>query len=169
METLGHGERATEIDRWYREHGAALLLFGIALTGDRGRAQDAVHQVFLRLLERPEKGPTAEVRIYLFSAVRNAIISDVRQRSRIVDLDSDGGPWFEAPSHDYVEELTVRRALESLTEDQREVMVLHVWGGLTFSEAAEVLQLNANTVAARYRYGLKKMQGMLAPPAKKAW
>lgn len=139
------------MESWYHQHGAALLLFGIALTGDRGRAQDAVHQIFLKLLEHSDLGQIAAVRTYLFSALRNAIVSDVRRRGRDVTLEFEDDSWFESPNRDYLEELSVRRALASLPEDQREVTILHIWGGLTFAQAAEVLGINANTAAARYR------------------
>lgn len=42
---------AAEIELSYHRYGSALVLFAAALTGDRSRAQDAVHQVFLELLE----------------------------------------------------------------------------------------------------------------------
>jgi DNA-directed RNA polymerase specialized sigma24 family protein len=40
-----------QIEFLYRQHGAALLLFALTISGERGRAQDAVHQVFLKLIE----------------------------------------------------------------------------------------------------------------------
>ena len=55
-------------------------------------------------------------------------------------------PWFECPQPNYVEELSPRSALAGLPEDQREVTVLHIWGGLTFAEAKQ--QLAADAMAA---------------------
>ena len=46
---------------------------------------------------------------------------------------------------------------------QREVVVLHVWGGLTFSEIADTLSISSNTVASRYRYALGKLREVLKP------
>jgi RNA polymerase sigma-70 factor (ECF subfamily) len=69
---------------------------------------------------------------------------------------------FESPHRDYVEELNIRRALAKLPEDQRQVTVLHIWGGLTFAQTAEVLGINANTAAARYRYALAKLRDSLS-------
>jgi DNA-directed RNA polymerase specialized sigma24 family protein len=50
---------AAEIESLYRQHGAALLLFASAITGERSRAQDALHQVFLRLIEDGNLRPLA--------------------------------------------------------------------------------------------------------------
>ncbi len=151
-----------EIERWYREHGAALLLFGTTLTGDRTRAQDALHQVFLRLIERRGLQPVSDIRTYLFTALRNTLLNDSRYRARDVPLaPNDAEPWF-APSGDYVQELGLRQALARLPDEQREVAVLHIWGGLTFAQAAQVLAVNANTAAARYRYALAKLREILS-------
>lgn len=150
------------MESWYHQHGAALLLFGVALTGDRARAQDAVHQIFLRLLGYTDLGHIAAVRTYLFTALRNTIMSDVSRRPLDVPLELDDDSWFESPNRDYVEELSLRRALAGLPEDQREVTILHTWGGLTFAQVAEVLGINANTAAARYRYALAKLRDTLS-------
>jgi RNA polymerase sigma-70 factor (ECF subfamily) len=152
------------LESWYLQYGAALLLFGIAHTGDRGRAQDAVHQVFLRLLEYSDLSQITTVRTYLLGALRNTLLSDVRRRARDVALEPDD-PWFQSPNRDYEEELSVRSALSRLPVDQREVTVLHIWGGLTFAESAEVLGINANTAAARYRYALAKLRDSLSAKA----
>ena len=150
------------MEAWYHQHGAALLLFGIALTGDPGRSQDALHQVFLRLLDQRRVEPVADIRTYLFTALRNSILNEVKRRSRDVPMDAEETALFESPNRDYVEELSLRRALAKLPDDQRQVTVLHIWGGLTFAQTAEVLGINANTAAARYRYALTKLRESLS-------
>ena len=57
----------------------------------------------------------------------------------------------------------VERALGELPGEQREVVVLKIWAGLTFSQIAEALGESANTVASRYRYGLEKLAVLLPP------
>ena len=53
----------------------------------------------------------------------------------------------------------VRQAVRELAADeQREVVVLKIWGQLTFEEAAAVIGISPNTAASRYRYGLEKLK-----------
>ena len=66
--------------------------------------------------------------------------------------------WFEPPNRDYPAEVNLRRALQALPDDQRQVVVLHVWGELTFLQVAEVMGISANTAASRYRYALAKLR-----------
>ena len=60
----------------------------------------------------------------------------------------------------------VEGALKRLPELYREVVMLKIWGNLTFAEVACVLGIPPNTAASRYRYGLaemrKLMRGVLA-------
>jgi RNA polymerase sigma-70 factor, ECF subfamily len=158
---VGRAERNTaEIEALYRQHGAALLLFASAISGDRGRAQDAVHQVFLKALENKNLSHVINIKAYLFASVRNAVLNDTRVQDRHMPLDLDSA-WFSPPDRDYAGEQNLRRALGDLPDDQREVIVLHVWGELTFSEIAELLGVSSNTAASRYRYALAKLRGSM--------
>jgi RNA polymerase sigma-70 factor (ECF subfamily) len=148
---------SAEVELLYQQHGGALLLFARAIAGDRARAQDALHQVFLRMLEHGNLRQVADVKAYLFASVRNAILNDAKVQQRNVVLDEESA-WFDPPHRDYTAELNLRRALRALTEDQRQVVVLHVWGELTFMQIAGVLEISPNTAASRYRYGLAQLR-----------
>jgi len=151
---------AAEIELSYRRYGPALLLFAAVLAGERSRAQDAVHQVFLKLLESGSLREALDPKAYLFTCVRNAVLNDRKVRQRDVVLDPECA-WFEPPHRDFAAELHLRRALWELPEDQRQVTILHVWGELTFAQIAEVLSISANTAASRYRYALAKLREAL--------
>jgi RNA polymerase sigma-70 factor, ECF subfamily len=146
-----------EIEVLYRQHGAALMLFASSMSGDRGRAQDALHQVFLKLLENGSLSQAADKKAYLFACVRNAVLNDSNFLRRNLAIEANSA-WFSPPDRDYAAEQKLRRALNELPRDQREVMVLHVWGDLTFSQIGDLLNTSSNTVASRYRYALGKLR-----------
>jgi RNA polymerase sigma factor (sigma-70 family) len=146
-----------EIAHLYRQYGAALVLFASAMTGDRTRAQDSVHEVFLRLIEKGSMGKAFDGKAFLFSCVRNAVLNETKFRRRDIPFEADSH-WFYPPERDYAAEARLRVALQTLPADQREVIVLHLWGGLTFAEISEILGINANTVGSRYRYALTKLR-----------
>jgi RNA polymerase sigma-70 factor (ECF subfamily) len=158
---VGRTERnIAEIEVLYRQHGAALLLFASGIFGDRGRAQDAVHQVFLKAIENGSVSEAINKKAYLFACVRNAVLNDAKVHDRNMPLDVDSA-WFSPPDRDYAGEQNLRRALCELPDNQREVIVLHVWGELTFSEIADLLDVSSNTAASRYRYALAKLRGSM--------
>lgn len=152
-----NSSNATEIEALYRQYGSALLLFAAAITGERGRAQDAVQQVFLKLMENGNLRQAVDKKAYLFACVRNAVLNEakVQQRNTVLDPES---AWFNPPNRDYAGELNLRRAMCTLPDDQRQVIVLHVWGELTFSQIADLLDISSNTAASRYRYALDKLR-----------
>ena len=154
-------ESVAEIELLYRQHGAALLLFALAITGERSRAQDAVHHVFVRLLESGDLRRAGNKKAYLFGCVRNAILNERKRQDR--DRPLDDSAWFSPPDQDYAGEQNLRRALAALPEDQRQVVVLHVWGELTFAQIGELLEIAANTAASRYRYALSKLRDSMLP------
>jgi RNA polymerase sigma factor (sigma-70 family) len=147
----------TELEQVYSKHGSALLLFASAISGERSRAQDAVHQVFLKLIEDGGLRQAVDVKAYLFACVRNAVLNDLKARQRNVALD-DECAWFDPPDKDYAAERNLRRAMAALPDDQQQVIVLHVWGELTFPQIGELLDISSNTAASRYRYALAQLR-----------
>ena len=70
----------------------------------------------------------------------------------------DGGVWLESPDGSRETAMALQSALKSLPDEQREVVVLKIWGQLTFEEAAAVIGISPNTAASRYRYGIEKLK-----------
>lgn len=118
--------------------------------------------MFLNLIEKGTLSRAADRKAYLFACVRNAALNEGKLRARTAPLDCESA-WFEPPDRDYVGEQNLRRALCNLPHDQREVIVLHIWGELTFSQISDLLGVSPNTVASRYRYALGKLRDAMLP------
>jgi RNA polymerase sigma-70 factor, ECF subfamily len=153
------------IEGLYRQYGGALVLFAISICGESSRAQDAVHQVFLKLMETDSLTSALDPKAYLFASVRNVLLNDNKHRKRNVAIEPEQ-LWFRPPDRDYAAELNLRRALQALPDDQRQVVVLHIWGELTFGQVAGILNVSANTAASRYRYAISKLREAMAAKEK---
>ena len=66
------------------------------------------------------------------------------------------------PLPDVVKHERSEAALRELPEEQREVLVMKIWGGLTFAQVGEALAISANTAGSRYRYALERLREALA-------
>jgi RNA polymerase sigma-70 factor (ECF subfamily) len=150
--------RYEDIQELYQEHGAALLAYASALLGDRTSGEDVLQQVFLKLLAGRVPVP-AEARPYLFRAVRNTALNSRRAGARTVPLDDHS--WLMNPAGMMEAGIELEKAMETLPSEQREVVVMRVWGEMTLEEIATVLDVPANTVASRYRYALDKLRELL--------
>ncbi|MFI5183914.1 MAG: RNA polymerase sigma factor [Vicinamibacteria bacterium] len=155
------GTAADEVRRLYEELAPALLAYATSLLRSTAPAQDVLHQVFLRLLRGSVVVPR-EPRRYLFKAIRNAALnllrSETRETARRI-----AAPIFVAPDGLEAATVELERALLELPEEQREIVILKVWGGLTFEEAANIAGVPPNTAASRYRYALAKLRERLEP------
>lgn len=140
----------TLYDAW----ASRLLAYMMTITRDRSQAEDALQNLFVKLAtSRPDlRDPS----VYLFRAARNEAIRVSRRRPDrpLADLEVLAAPAGSA---------AVRDALDHLPAEQMDVVVLHVFEGLSFREAAGVLGIPQDTAASRYRYALEKLRGLLDP------
>jgi RNA polymerase sigma-70 factor (ECF subfamily) len=153
-----------DVERLYQAHGRVLLAYACSFVRSVPAAEDILHQVFARLLRGDlviAGGPLP----YLCRAVRNAALNAGRSQRRESDF-AACVEWLEAPSGPSDMALAIERAIGTLPEDQREVVVLHVWGSLTFQEIGDLLAISPNTAASRYRYALAKLRDTLKPLGK---
>jgi RNA polymerase sigma-70 factor, ECF subfamily len=158
----GVGPDREEIRRLYEEHGRGLIAYACSFLHGFTAAEDVLHQIFERLLRGDIKleSPSAP---YLYRAVRNASLNYVRNRARDAELDED---WFESPAGMHEEAVVLQSALRDLPDEQRETIVLHVWGQLSFEEIAATIGISSKTAASRYRYGLAKLRTQFNPAPK---
>jgi RNA polymerase sigma-70 factor, ECF subfamily len=143
-------------------------VFGLALRrlGDRGRAEDAVQETFASIWRaarsyKPERGPGAP---WLYAVARNAITDRGRARAEPPtevpeQASSEPGP----PDHAEASWTAwrVHRALEELSPNERTVVELAYWSGLSQSEIAEFLNIPLGTVKTRTRAALHRLSGLL--------
>lgn len=155
---------------WYRDHGPALLLYARQVAPSPSLAEDVVQEAFVRTWSHLGDEPGADPRPLLFLNARRAAIDLGRsERSRSARQiawwhDTDPGPALFERTLEQEERLRdIERGLRELPEAQREVLVLKIWGGLTFDQIARTLAIPANTAASRYRYALEALRDSLAP------
>ena len=150
-----------DVERLYEQHGRVLLAYACSFVHSVAEGEDIVQQVFTRLL-RGDLVITGLPLAYLCRAIRNTALNQRRTWRRETALDDEVG-WLEAPAGLEESALAIERSMTRLPVEQREVVVLHVWGGLTFSEIGDTLAISANTAASRYRYALGKLREVLKP------
>ncbi|MCI0597533.1 sigma-70 family RNA polymerase sigma factor [Candidatus Parcubacteria bacterium] len=151
----------TPLEKLYTEYARALHRFAVGLTGNVDEASDIVQNVFMRLASK-QNSSTTITKAYLFSAVRNGV-KDFWKRKRPIpfshmtaandtenemggmDIPDDApGPLEQA--HTASEFTSVLKALQMLTEEQREVLSLKYFSGLSTREVAAEMGKNENTV-----------------------
>ena len=160
------GRDANAFELLYRRY--ARPVFGLALRrlGDRMKAEDAVQETFAAIWRsartyKPERGAGAP---WLYAVARNAIVDRSRNRSEPPgegpELPADEPGPSERAEASYTA-WRVHRALESLPGNEREVIELAYYGGLSQSEVADFLGVPLGTVKTRTRSGLSRLADQL--------
>ena len=140
----------------YEAKAAGLLLYGRALGLSHGEAEDVLQETFLALMRMP--APPEQPEHYCVRSFRNRALNYHRSLWRRLTRELESHRWFERTSSETPQEKAAMVCLATLPAEQREVIVLKIWHEYTFEEIGRVLELSANTVAGRYRYGLQKLR-----------
>jgi RNA polymerase sigma factor (sigma-70 family) len=102
---------------------------------------------------------------WLFRVVRNeAITSARRARRRRLHENAkamQSSTWFKAGPGGELDPQTATLALASLPDEEREAIVAHLWGGLTFQQIAEIMESSHSSVHRWYVAGLAHLRERL--------
>ncbi|MBL9185972.1 MAG: RNA polymerase sigma factor [Opitutaceae bacterium] len=143
---------------WFHLYGPKLLLCARQWTRSAADAEDVVQEAFVRFW-RHQRGLPGEPMALLVTSVRRAALDLARREGRRAAreeraLGDQAKAFFETTLGDDDRRVAIEAALARLPGEQREVLVLKIWGELTFEEIAAALDLSPNTAASRYRYAL---------------
>ena len=150
---------------WLDRHGAALVLLARQWVSSCADAEDVVQEAFIRFWRSRHR--VAEPAAYLYACVKHCALDWQRGRNRRYRREEAAArpereTWFAGPVEQEERRAVIEAALCSLPDNQREVLVMKIWGGLSFPQIAGALRISANTAASRYRYALAKLREQLA-------
>ncbi len=161
---------ASDLERLYDEHAQALFAFLLNLTRNEDDTREVLQDIFVKLARQPDLLAAAcDPRAFLLGLAHNAAIDRMRRRSTRGAYHERFGAEQSSPfastadPDEAVFRAELASALGELPLEQRAVVHLKLWEGLTFSEIASALDIPPNTAASRYRYGLDKLRELLRP------
>jgi RNA polymerase sigma-70 factor, ECF subfamily len=155
--------------RIYEKYVDDMMGVAASLLGDVNPAYDVVHDVFVSFAQSAEKVRLhGNLRSFLVTCVVNAARSRVRgeqrKMSNLQRLVPAAGSGQDDPAEAVVADEKARRmvaCMNELPQEQREVVTMHIRGGMSFREIARACDASINTVQSRYRYGIEKLRSML--------
>lgn len=175
-------KKQREFEREALPHMDVLYNFALRTTGNADDAQDLLQETYLkafRFWDKYEKG--TNIRAWMFRIMKNSYINRYRKETKEPDkVDYEDIENFynsiradHTDSNDLQEKIfsgllgdEVARALESIPEDFRTVVILCDIEGLTYEEIAEFIECPIGTVRSRLHRGRKLLQAKLMEYAK---
>ena len=163
----------------FERHAGAGYSLALRMCGRRALAEDIVQDAFLSLWRSGTSydRTRGSVRSWVLSAVHNRAVDALRRAGSKAGRDvPDEGIAERLPAPEATDAEVERRdaarqvrsALDELPADQRQVIELAYFGGLTHNQIAEMLELPPGTVKGRMRLGLSKMRFALGETARVA-
>jgi RNA polymerase sigma-70 factor (ECF subfamily) len=159
------------LEELYRRHGARMLGLAAGIVYQRAIAEELVQEAFIRIWLKAETFDPVrgDGKGWLLTIVRNRCLDYVRREKTHApqiefdaseDLPDEGGTAWELIETNWVQ-AQVRAALSSLPREQREVLHLSYYGGLTRRDIAARLRVPEGTIHTRARLALIKLKELL--------
>ena len=155
------GQDPAELAELYRKTSAGIYGFALSILKNRQDAEDVLHDCYLSVYSaaetyRSEGKPMA----WMITIARNHCLQKLRGRSKIAEVTEEEWenclPDPDSPPAE--DRLVLSACMQKLSDEERQIVVLHAVSGMKHREIAEALALPLPTVLSKYHRALKKLK-----------
>lgn len=162
-----------EAERAFRDQLVAIIpalrAFARGLCGNRDMADDMAQDAMTRAwAARTSYTPGSNFRAWMFMILRNHFYTTLRKNSRMVSWDPEVAERVLVASPDQQDRLHVQdvaKALQKLPAEQREVLMLIGANGVSYEEAAQIMDCAIGTIKSRLARGRAALAALVEGPA----
>ena len=140
-----------------QEEYTRLFHYCLYRLGSREDAEDAVQETFLRYLQHPEYHLPGGERKCLYTIARN-ICTDMNRKTPTVPLNEE---LTRNPSDNITENVALRLAMEKLTEEEREIIILRLVNGEPIYVIAGLFGVSRFTMSRRIKSIQRRLKDLL--------
>lgn len=158
-----------QLEDLYDAHSAGLYHYIFGIVHCESEAKDLLQELFLKLHQQGLPAGLHSERAWLTRIAHRLCIDWLRGQGARQRAESESaelpGRLFQTESDPDTAAFanSVESALNELPPEQRSIVQLKLWQGLTFDEIAQAQDISANTAASRYRYAIEKLRTLLSP------
>lgn len=153
----------SKFDRLYDSYYDGVYRYIYVCVKNKWNAEDIISTVFMKIYENREKIQEVETsKNWIFRIAHNAIIDFYRKNGRVIPIDD----FIETPVDDEEynniiikdEFLGVKKYLDELPEETRNIIYLRFYAGLKFKEIAEIVNKSESTIKSIVNRAMKKVK-----------
>ena len=141
----------------YELYGRLIQSVAYSIVGNYADAEDILQDVMILLCRyAPSYQANTSPRAYVMSITRHRSIDLIRKRKNDLSTDEIG----EVLTYDdgELEAMEVLDLLSGLPEEEKQIVVLHLYAGLPHRQIAELLELTTSATEKKYRRALEKLK-----------
>lgn len=143
----------------YRQTYAAVYGFALSILKHPQDAEDVMQETFIQIWKAAGSYTGAgKPMAWIFTVARNLALMRLRQQARCAAADVEQFPAAQDPALSPEDRLTLWALLDSLDDEERQIVVLHAMSGLKHREIAEMMHFPLGTVLSKYNRALKKLR-----------
>jgi RNA polymerase sigma-70 factor (ECF subfamily) len=169
MLSISKGDKKAFDELYVRYADALLRYFSRLLWKDREKAEDFVHDLFAKIIQKPELFDASRAfKTWVYSVANNMCKNEYKKQEVRKNTTNGIDQINVSDQHDVLKEThesifqnTYNESIQQLDSKHREVFSLRHEDGLSIKEIAEILDLNEGTVKSRLFYATKQLAYLL--------
>lgn len=136
--------------------------FALSITKNHHDADDVMQETFVRVYANAaEYRPCGKPLAWIFTIAKNIAYSKLRETARSTEFDDSGYHGCDLSSIENSEQkLLIEYLFRFLSDDEKQIVILHAVNGMKHREIAQVLQLPLGTVLSKYHRAVDKLKGV---------
>ena len=153
------GKDLSALEELYHFTSAAIYGYALSILKNVEDAGDVMHACYVLMYSAAESyRPLGQPMAWMITLTKNLCRKRLRERSRFADISQEEWePYLEGSTNMSAEDrLIVNECLKALTDEERQIVLLHAAAGMKHREIAEVMDLPLSTVLSKYNRALKK-------------
>lgn len=144
----------------YTTYRHSIFLFVLGITKNYDLSEDITEEIFVRILKyHSTYNKFKNPKTWIFTIARNTTYTFLKKNNEIAyeqeDLENILNQHNKIKNDD---SLVVEEYLSYLKDDERSIVILHIFGGLNCLEISKILNMSHSAVRSKYSYALKKLK-----------
>lgn len=157
------GGRKDAVAGLFQQTKAAVYGFSLSILKNMHDAEDVLQDTYIRIfMASGNYKPNGNPMPWIFTITRNLSLMKLRERKKIRIIPEESWDWpDDSPQVTAEDKLVLSAAMEKLSEEERQIIMLHAVAGFKHKEIADLLDLPLSTVLSKYHRALQKMRKRL--------
>ena len=148
----------------YENTKSAIYGFALSIVQNKQDAEDVLQDTFVNIyISAQNYQKMGKPMAWILTITKNLSLMRIRNRTKMTDLSEEDWGLFISNEKALSEEdrLVLTTALQNITREESQIVILHAVAGFRHREIAETLELPLSTVLSKYNRALKKLKSML--------